>query len=849
MNPNQDESRCYDGFSTLDGGLDFGRDPSMIGNNQFSFGVNVSIRGGNVSTRNGMNQRMLMFDSESTRTNYFGSFQGAMGFSSKLEDSNSILISISGRLFRIWIDRHFLVTEITPKLLVSTISDIVLPAPGGSITVNVNDTSQFTVGETVIIGPSTFTITAIGIDQLTLTYVSGFQVGNVQAAVDSLIPAHAINYSLSLNSVGPLVANQVIIISGIHFVAVSVGSGVIVIDYTPSSNVVIPDTTPIKDTGGTTITTVSGAVTYLAGALSLTLTPATVVGLSVNQVVTMSGLYYVITHVGATTINVTYTSNANLTIPGGTGVQDSGGSQITYTLDIPPSSPVEDSLGNQIFAIQTNNQNADYVDMFQGDDYSLFITPGQKTLFFDGSTVSISDITASQIPSGSIGTFAWGRNWVAQVDRQTFIASDLTGDPSGSPALLYKDAVLFVTENNILNGGGAFSIPAQSGKITAMTSLSELDTSLGIGPVLVGTSQRVYSVQAPVDRTTWQNLSYPIQSVAIDGSGPVGPDNHCKTNSDWWFRSLDGYRSFIAARQDFGYTDGKTPQSFEVSPILEKDNQKFLFFGSMINFGNRIYGTVSPFLTKYGVAHSGFISLNLDPVSTMSQKGKPAWESLNTGLNVLRLVSVNDNGTIRGFALALNGSNGIDLWELSDSDLDTDDVLVSGSSFSNMGYIQIQSVIETRSMTFGDETTQKKGITSELYLDQISDQVTVKLYLRPDQYPGWVLWDTQTICSNNKQCVFPTDCSIFQESSQQYAARIMFKRPPETPNPISGKPMDRFYKLQCRMEITGSCEVQMFKVHAKWERQKMEGEAPKNSGCTTVAICEKPWYSYSSYGP
>jgi hypothetical protein len=421
------------------------------------------------------------------------------------------------------------------------------------------------------------------------------------------------------------------------------------------------------------------------------------------------------------------------------------------------------------------------------------------------------------------------------------------------------DAILYVTENNLLAGGGSFKVPANLGTITAMSPLAELDTSLGIGPLLVGTTSAIFSVQAPVDRTTWQNLTYPIQSVALTGAGPVGPRNNCMANSDWWFRSLDGVRSFIAARQDFGYTDGKTPQSYEISPILAYDDPDLLLYGSQMNFDNRLYQTVSPYRTANGVAHRGLAVLNFDAVSTLNSEDPPVWESLNTGLNVLQLVYANDNGVERGFAFVVSDSGTIDLWEFSPEGdgVFTDQLETGVSATAMVAYTPIAAWLETRLMNFGDPFTQKKAITCELYLDEITDTVTVNVYLKPDQYPNWILWDTIDICATVSQCNVPPSCQVWQQAQTQYAARIMLKRPPESipgpnatlpSNPMTGKPFDRFYELQCRLEITGHARVRKFRVQAKLEHQKMEGEAPKSAQCTLVSACPAEWFTYDAYG-
>jgi hypothetical protein len=435
------------------------------------------------------------------------------------------------------------------------------------------------------------------------------------------------------------------------------------------------------------------------------------------------------------------------------------------------------------------------------------------------------------------------------VNGHRFVASDLVGDPSGTPQLVYVDAILKLTENNLLNGGGAFSTPANLGMITAMSALSQLDSSLGIGPVLVGTENSIFSVQAPVDRTTWQNIRYPIQSVALQGAGPVGPRQMITVNSDAWFRSLDGVRSLMAARRDFQANQSNTPNSLEMSPVFDEDDEDLLYYGSLAIFDNRIFTTTSPYRTSYGIAHRGLAVINQDAISSMSKQNPPIWEGLWTGLNILQILTGKVNGVNHCYAFVLNASNGIDLWELlaegQDETYDVYDSITNG--VESLARTSIESSMDTRAMDFGDQFQLKKLIMAELYLDEIVDDITVAVYFKPDQYPLWTLWKEIEICANVSQCTISQDCTVWQTQFNQYGARIRLPRPPETCNSITNQPMDRGYEFQFRFEITGSCGMPKFKVHALIEQDAMEGECPPSVVCKTLSGCKKSWFGYDSY--
>ena len=74
-----------------------------------------------------------------------------------------------------------------------------------------------------------------------------------------------------------------------------------------------------------------------------------------------------------------------------------------------------------------------------------------------------------------------------------------------------------------------------------------LAANFHLGELFLNSSNGAFSVNAPVDRTIWKNLTYPIQTVCLIDYGPTGPRNGASVNGDWWYRSVDGVRSFRVA--------------------------------------------------------------------------------------------------------------------------------------------------------------------------------------------------------------------------------------------------------------------------------------------------------------
>lgn len=498
---------------------------------------------------------------------------------------------------------------------------------------------------------------------------------------------------------------------------------------------------------------------------------------------------------------------------------------------------VNDTPTTQIIEFQTNPSDFDFIFMFQAENYGIILAGQHKTIIFNGSTCRQAGL--DEIPPGVLGVYGWGRIWICNPDRRTFVAGDLVFGPSGTVQNGFRDAILKFTENDFLNEGGTFGVPYNAGPITAMQFLAAQDTSLGTGVLLVTTTNMVFSVNAPVDRTTWKNLTYPIQSIALLDYGPEGPRSAVPINGDMWYRSSDGFRSFIVARRLFG-SPGNTPMSHEISPIVDEDDDTLLFYGSGMFFDNRLLQTVSPVWTANGIIHRGLVAMNFDEVSNLRQKLPAIWEGLWTGLNVLQVSKARINQVERGFIFAW-GSD-IEIWEIvEDGYYD----LIAGARN------QVPAVMETRSHDFTRPFDLKWLRMFELYADEIVDNAAVTVKFRPDQYPGWTTWGTINFCAPVSQCdiISPLSgaCAVWKMRARQYSARATLGQPPELCNAITNRPLSWGHEFQLRLEITG-CRLRMARIHANVQTVPMEGQCQSSVTCTVFEDCGNEWFTYDSHG-
>ena len=377
-----------------------------------------------------------------------------------------------------------------------------------------------------------------------------------------------------------------------------------------------------------------------------------------------------------------------------------------------------------------------------------------------------------------------GRNWVCLADGSSFVASDLVGSSSGSVTYNYRDAVLNVTENDFLAGGGVFRIPGSGTQINAMRFTATLDKSIGQGPLQIGTNYDIFTCNAPVDRLAWQDMETPIIAQSLIAYGAEGYYSTIVTNGDLIFRSIDGVRSLIQGRRDFATRRGNTPISAELARVIDADNRALLQYGSAIVFDNRMLMTANPQQSSGGVYHDKLVVMNLDPSSNLIGASPDIWEGEWNDLNVLQLVMGRFAGLQRAFAFNHDADTGkIGLSEL----------LITGAQTKDNGTRAIPLEAELPPMFVQPNPAKRQMLqldNGELILDEIEAGTTVSVSYRPDYSSDFVLWKTTTF-----------------SGVPSFNPRIGLGKPDVSTADSTGRPHRCGYHFQLKLNITGSCSV------------------------------------------
>ena len=447
-----------------------------------------------------------------------------------------------------------------------------------------------------------------------------------------------------------------------------------------------------------------------------------------------------------------------------------------------------------------------YACLFQAENYAILLQGSEAPKIYNSSVMRRSNVSTGEIPPGYIGAYIMGRIWMAKNNRTQFIASDLVGGPSGTLVNSYRDAVLKFTENDTYNLGGAFSVPSNAGNISAIAATANLDTSLGQGPVTIGCDNGVFTCNAPIDRTLWQQLSYPIQTVASLDYGPLSHRAFVNINADIWYRAPDGVRSFIIARRNFNQGWGQTPLSLEMVRVLDNDTMDLLKYCTAVIFDNRFILSCSPHWTDTGIVHRGLVPINFDTVSTMRNKSNPAWEGLWRGLNIYKVIKGRIGDEERCFAF-VKGTSGLELWELlTDGPGD-----MSINANCEQVVTPIQSCAELRVMDFQSPFEPKQGDFAEVFVESLNGDVKFDVKFRPDGYPCWIDWHNWEEC--NKVDVCNVDCPTLANYQPSYRPRMRLPTMPETCL-TNSVPANNFYQVQLRIAWTGKASIDKVRVQA-----------------------------------
>jgi hypothetical protein len=474
--------------------------------------------------------------------------------------------------------------------------------------------------------------------------------------------------------------------------------------------------------------------------------------------------------------------------------------------------------------------------IIQAGDYQTATVAGTTPtlpLFWDGATLRRSNglngnvippqtpmNPLQEIPAATCMFYYQGILWYAQF--RTYSGGDIVGAPSGTEAYDFTDAVLKVTENPLAIGGDGFTVPANSGNITALNSPGNLNSTLGQGFLYIFTRSQIFTLQVPANRAAWIATGNaatgatqgPIQNVVQLRWGATSDIGVVGVNSDLFYPSLEpGVRSLMVSERYFQQWANVSVSKNE-QRIIESTDRSLLPFCSGVNYANRMLMLTAPVQMTQGVVWQGIMPLDFDIISSFRQWAQPlppAWEGAWQGLNVLQIFEADYGGLERCFMAIVSSVDGsIQIWEMIDGQI-TDGTLANPDN-------RIAWYFETPAFTWGKEFDLKSLDGLEIWFDSVYGTVDMTVSFRPDSDTCWYVWQKGSFCSarnaiedvNNPATTgYPAELGTGQKFP------IMLGRPPadqcQTQN---ARPVNQAHQFQLKIELKGYCRVRGLYVYA-----------------------------------
>lgn len=433
------------------------------------------------------------------------------------------------------------------------------------------------------------------------------------------------------------------------------------------------------------------------------------------------------------------------------------------------------------------------------------------------------------VPISVLGAFNESRLFIGNAGNEY-----TAGDPVGNP--LTPDAPITFEEVEAPNApyvGQVFSLPTHdiNDPITAMLFLPSVDTSTGIGPLLISTKKGIWSVQSANARATWRPEDF--ATLFLYEAGIAGKRAYTYVQSDLFFISSDGQLRSASMARDEQRKWAKVPMSREVKNWLKFWDKDLVQFAAVSYFDNKIILTCNPYrvsaLTKGGKAttdytHGGFVVMELENISTLGQTGKPAWAGLWTGIRPMDFCVTDD----RCFIFAKeDGQNAV--FELMPG------VTVD---YADGKFRDIESVVYTRMYDCKDSFQDKELKSLDISLTNLRGDFSLETYFKPSHGASYTKWRKFKHSAPFNTCSVPTKC--FNGFAPHALSRLTLGSPDDynSCDPVSKEFNRKFRKVQLKFKIKGrDWQIRDLKLRA------ITGtDDPKDNSCVSygdVPVCSE----------
>lgn len=469
----------------------------------------------------------------------------------------------------------------------------------------------------------------------------------------------------------------------------------------------------------------------------------------------------------------------------------------------------EDDFVNQYVRRINSSEGGRFLVIYDYPNYPLVI---------DGGSVKRSSDYEFGIPPSVLGCYNQNRLAVSNAFNQ-YLLGDAVGTV-GSPDAPVTFEEIFTATPFL---GQSFSLGSSNinKKITGMGLLQVVNNTLsGLGPMVIGTADDVYTARTDLPRIQWGVNSF--ATLTVKKSGFSGPRSFDNANSDIFFHSPDRKIRTIFQAQTQQSKWINTPLSREVKNFLKEGEKELLDCTAVAVYDNKVFCTVRPFRLfakdTFGndvidVAFSGLVVLDLANVSSLSVESPPAWDGLWTGIYPVEMIEAAGS-----FFIISKDPGGVNrIYEMVE---DTHDEFQGKKK-------QIVSRLYTRMYDCQIPWIDKKEASVNYNIQEISGDFEMTVERRASHAPNFSLWKKfkhkakVSVCSvEEAQTLCGTACGEIPNLMPHSFRELSLGDPDEVQcDPITEDSYSVWRRQELRITLSGETwELHEIKVRAeRWD--------------------------------
>ena len=506
------------------------------------------------------------------------------------------------------------------------------------------------------------------------------------------------------------------------------------------------------------------------------------------------------------------------------------------------------SIGGRIFTIEVHGRRGIVKKLYDGNSRQFMhawfaqgfqwmaIQDGiNPPLFWDGvNTPRRSDLSANEMPIGSVMAFIHGRFVVASADGKNSI---FAGDIAYGGTVTNPNDILSFTEQTYWAEGGSFGTPVSVGDIMGLYAMPFLDTGTGQNELVIGCTNGFTSLDLSQPRDRWIDTS--VQKIALIGTGLSSSHGFAGLNGDMFYRSQSGISSYRNSRIEYSQHWNQTPVSREVNYWLKPDRKDYLEFVPMVSWQNMVLCGVSPLIEdptngSFGKHRycRGMVPFDADAMSTAGRDGAPVWHGMWTGVRPWGFAQGFIGNANRCFAFSFDRDGKNRLYEFTLSDRD---------DFFEGQPRKIESYYTTSMFGNVEEVTNAfapkiiNGGVIELSAIRGASKFTVEY--RPDGSPCWIFVDQGEPgcdCATRKTCEESPDRPM--TASAQWARKYFQQVASNKCVPGSSQPANVWHHCQVKVSGIGSFTVDRMNIRFEVRPDGQIAECLGNN-CDPIDCC------------